>query len=136
MMIRTYIETGRTIVPAPEPVWEDIWLGPTDRRWKMRCITNNPCQAHWRIVGKSYVDGEYISDYVQYIPLDPFGSKTAAEAAKKEKKMIDENIDEHQFAIEPTDGEAVAEILALSGFNETVIQTEEDLGPKDHDLPM
>jgi len=40
------------------------------------------------------------------------------------------------YAITPPDGEAVADILAMAGTTEVVIQTEEDLGPKDHDLPM
>lgn len=35
----------------------------------------------------------------------------------------------------PTDGETAAEILALAGTTEVVVQTEEDLGPKDTDLP-
>lgn len=39
------------------------------------------------------------------------------------------------YAIAPTDGETVAEILALGDLKEVTIQTEEDLGPKDSDLP-
>lgn len=129
-MIRRSRITGWTVIPAPEPNWVEEMRGPTNRRWKMRFISNNYLQDHFRITGENYVDGEFISNYIQYIPL-------ASLEAKKGKKMNDKNIETVDAEDLPWVNTDAVDIQSDDHHEGDVIsiQTAEDVGPKDETMP-